>query len=180
MKSKHFAVVGILAAAAMGLTGCGPGNDEPQQDLGDTRSSEPMGTTDDATTREPGMVGQNAGESMRDRGESALGGAVDRGRQSAEQGVADARDQMGQMGMGATETTEFAVLDADGSGDIDESEWERDAVQGAEFAQFDQDGNNQVDADEFRQGVEDLHTTQAGDPGQDDWDMDMPADGDQR
>ncbi len=147
MKFRHVTAASVFAAMAA-LAGCG-------QD--ETTTAEDTYTYDeevDQTAQETqpfedteNMEAEPFEETEEMQDDTGLAGSVDRSEQPEAGGMTDTLPEE------STQMTEFAALDTNSDGSIDEQEWQPDAVQGTQFEEVDQNGDGMVDRDEFSQGV---------------------------
>ncbi len=142
MKLRHVTAASVFAAMAA-LAGCGQDETTTAEDTytyGDEEADQTAQETqpyEDTETMETEPFEDTEG--MQD--DTGLAGSVDRTEERQAEGMTE------------TEMTEFAALDTNSDGAIDEREWQPDAMQGTQFEEVDQDGDGMIDRDEFRQGM---------------------------
>ncbi len=144
----------VATLAAMGvLAGCGP-NGQNNNDTGQTSAGQPVPPPEQSMPNpvpnqppasEPS--GSMAGSSQ--PGTSQSGGSSSMGAENQPMGQGAGANGQGQM----APSTEFAAMDTDADGTLDQSEWQPNAAHGMDFDQVDADSSGSIDPQEFKQAI---------------------------
>lgn len=158
MHIKGLTAVALLAALGS-VAGCDAGTDsgstaDSSYEGGQTPAPNSSVVTEDERTADQEIAG--AGENSADQtgrtGQTGQLGQTDPTGTGTTAPGAQMREQMGEMGE-SIGMTEFAALDTNSDGKLEQTEWKPDIVGGLEFEKIDEDSSGDIDQDEFRQAV---------------------------
>lgn len=152
----------LTALAAMGaLAGCEGGGesydtaDETAYQQEDTAPAPESSTTppadtgsETAGTEDP--LGQESQDPFADQGAGTGTETADTTGEGTS--TTTSGQETGTAGQDV-QMTEFAALDTDSDGEITESEWQPDALEGMEFQDIDEDSDGAINRQEFRQAA---------------------------
>ena len=152
MDLRILTAASVLAAMGM-LAGCGadePGEPTTYEDTADRAPTPETATpgTREPTTQDPTTGQPMPGEDVAGRDERMTQPTMEPGRTTGETAGTAGQTTDEPMGM-----TEFAALDTNSDGMIDENEWQPEAADGMEFDEIDSDGSGDIDRQEFQEAV---------------------------
>lgn len=148
MHTRGLTAIALLAALGL-VAGCDSGSS-----TGDTsyRGGQVPAPDSSTVTREEQGEQDIAGadETAADRAGSGM-------TQPGQTGTADTgpagQTMPGTIGEGPVGMTEFAALDTNSDGKLEEAEWQPEKLGGLEFQQIDEDSSGDIDREEFRQAL---------------------------